>query len=77
MGFPHRRYCQFHKDDEGQDVGAFAVFDGHGGPVAAKFVRDHLFKNLLGHEHFGRNLAKAVEDAYQVGAATCRVFVSD
>ena len=39
----------------------------HGGPVAAKFVRDHLFKNLLGHAHFGRNPAKAVEDASQEG----------
>lgn len=38
----------------------------HGGPSAAKFVRDHLFKNLLGHHHFGNNLARAVEDAYQV-----------
>lgn len=121
-------YCAFHKDEEGQDVGAFGVFDGcvegrdrmaavgcmgllhlrvvrlaerrrmharrrlyehaffcaccvycalnrnpppacrHGGPMAAKFVRDHLFKNLFGHEHFGSNLARAVEDAYQVGS---------
>ncbi|KAI7835622.1 hypothetical protein COHA_010479 [Chlorella ohadii] len=58
-------YCAFHKDDEGQDVGAFGVFDGHGGPMAAKFVRDHLFKNLFGHQHFGSNLARAMEDAYQ------------
>lgn len=46
----------------------------HGGPAAARFVRDHLFKNLLGHHAFEANLVKAVEDAYQVGSS-CGVCV--
>lgn len=56
-------YCQWH-NEQGVDVGAFGVFDGHGGPSASRFVRDRLFKNLLAHEQFARNLGKAVEDAY-------------
>lgn len=47
----------------------------HGGPSASRFVRDRLFKNLLAHEQFARNLGKAVEDAYVVrpggGAGVC------
>lgn len=39
--------------------------------MAAKFVRDHLFSNLLGHEHFDGNLIKAVEDAFTVRRAGC------
>lgn len=37
--------------------------------MAAKFVRDQLFKNLFGHQHFSGNLARALEDAYQVRLA--------
>ncbi|EFN56436.1 hypothetical protein CHLNCDRAFT_35180 [Chlorella variabilis] len=58
-------YCSFQRHDEtGEDVGCFGVFDGHGGPSAARFVRDNLFTNLLNHQMFSRNLAKAVADAY-------------
>jgi protein phosphatase 1L len=62
-------YCQFHpvqQNGEGQEqhVGCFGVFDGHGGPCAAAFVRDRLFASLLSHESFPRDLMKALADAY-------------
>jgi hypothetical protein len=37
-----------------------AVFDGHGGAAASAYVREHFFKNLLGHGTFHSNLFKAV-----------------
>jgi serine/threonine protein phosphatase PrpC len=36
----------------------------HGGPVASRFVCDHLFNNLLAHHTFEADLFKAVEEAY-------------
>lgn len=37
---------------EGVMVGLFGVFDGHGGSRAAVYVKQNLFKNLLGHPQF-------------------------
>ena len=54
-----RVYCSFHVS-EGLETGCFGVFDGHGGPAAAEFVRNHLFTNLLEHASFGDNLFKAM-----------------
>eukprot|EP00887_Chlorella_sp_A99_P004273 scaffold15.g4273.t1 len=63
-------YCQFHPlPREGGDASSSSsprsesvwcggVFDGHGGPAAARFVRDHVFANLLNHQHFNHNLFK-------------------
>jgi len=36
----------------GEMVGLFGVFDGHGGSRAAEFVQKNLFNNLLTHPKF-------------------------
>lgn len=60
-------YCTFECPPDStsqQQVGCFGVFDGHGGPAAAAYVRENLFKNLLQHEAFETNTPRALEDAY-------------
>lgn len=47
-----------------QQVCCMGVFDGHGGPHAAAFVRDRVFENLLSHGCFQHDVFQAVEDAY-------------
>ncbi|KAL6876454.1 hypothetical protein ACP4OV_013026 [Aristida adscensionis] len=36
----------------GQTVNLFGVFDGHGGNLAAEYLKENLFKNLLKHPEF-------------------------
>eukprot|EP00798_Chlamydomonas_sp_ICE-L_P014538 gene14538-20578_t len=40
--------------------GLFGVFDGHGGPNAADYVRSNFFLNLLQHPKFSTNIEAAV-----------------
>lgn len=47
-----------------ESVGMFGVFDGHGGPDAAMYVKLHLFKNLMNHKDFATDLDKATVDIY-------------
>jgi len=49
----------------GEQVGCLGVFDGHGGPDAASFVCEHLFKNIVGHAKFGDDPAGAMEAAFR------------
>lgn len=46
-------------------VGLFGIFDGHGGPHAADFVKTNLFINLMQHAKFTTDTAKALVDAYE------------
>jgi protein phosphatase 1L len=57
-------YCKFEPLPDGERVACLAVFDGHGGASASAYVRDNLFKNLLGHANFQTHPFKAMEDAY-------------
>lgn len=36
----------------GQSVSLFGVFDGHGGTLAAEYLKEHLFENLMKHPQF-------------------------
>ena len=38
--------------DLGDGNALFGVFDGHGGPEVAKFVRAHFTKNLVAHPSY-------------------------
>ncbi|CAD7695151.1 unnamed protein product [Ostreobium quekettii] len=47
-----------------ESVGMFGVFDGHGGPDAAMYIKQHLFKNLTNHKDFTTDTEKATNEVY-------------
>uniref|UniRef100_A0A7N0TCR9 protein-serine/threonine phosphatase n=1 Tax=Kalanchoe fedtschenkoi TaxID=63787 RepID=A0A7N0TCR9_KALFE len=49
---------------DGQIVGLFGVFDGHGGARAAEYVKQNLFSNLISHPKFISDTKAAIADAY-------------
>ncbi|KDO67360.1 hypothetical protein CISIN_1g020272mg [Citrus sinensis] len=49
---------------EGEIVGLFGVFDGHGGARAAEYVKHNLFSNLIRHPKFISDTKSAIADAY-------------
>ncbi|KAL5699662.1 protein-serine/threonine phosphatase [Ranunculus cassubicifolius] len=49
---------------EGEIVGLFGVFDGHGGARAAEYVKQNLFSNLIKHPKFITDTKSAIADAY-------------
>ncbi|ERN07416.1 hypothetical protein AMTRI_Chr12g241640 [Amborella trichopoda] len=49
---------------DGQIVGLFGVFDGHGGAQAAEYVKQNLFSNLITHPKFFSDTKSAIADAY-------------
>uniref|UniRef100_A0A0D3GHC2 protein-serine/threonine phosphatase n=1 Tax=Oryza barthii TaxID=65489 RepID=A0A0D3GHC2_9ORYZ len=44
----------------GETVSLFGVFDGHGGPRAAEYLKKHLFKNLVKHPKFLKDTKLAI-----------------
>jgi len=50
---------------DGQMVGLFGVFDGHGGARAAEYVKQKLFANLISHPKFISDTKLAIADAYK------------
>ncbi|XP_031480957.1 probable protein phosphatase 2C 59 [Nymphaea colorata] len=49
---------------DGEIVGLFGVFDGHGGARAAEYVKQNLFSNLIRHPEFISNTRSAIAHAY-------------
>nr|VDD27037.1 unnamed protein product [Brassica oleracea] len=49
---------------DGEIVGLFGVFDGHGGARAAEYLKRHLFSNLITHPKFISDTKSAIADAY-------------
>ncbi|GER32479.1 protein phosphatase 2C family protein [Striga asiatica] len=49
---------------DGEIVGLFGVFDGHGGARAAEYVKQNLFNNLIKHPKFISDTKSAIADAY-------------
>ncbi|KAJ4887891.1 putative protein phosphatase 2C 71 [Raphanus sativus] len=49
---------------DGEIVGLFGVFDGHGGAAAAEYLKRHLFSNLITHPNFITDTKSAIADAY-------------
>lgn len=66
--------AQFKRHQNGEEVGFFGVFDGHGGADAANYVRLNLFNNVLNNPNFTSNPGKAVDEAY---AETDRRYLED
>ncbi|XP_066167292.1 probable protein phosphatase 2C 55 isoform X2 [Oryza sativa Japonica Group] len=48
----------------GETVSLFGVFDGHGGPRAAEYLKKHLFKNLVKHPKFLKDTKLAINQTF-------------
>ena len=61
---------QFEKGLDGQEIefAYFAVFDGHGGPEAAKFAKEHLLTEIKKNKGFWSDddvqVMKAIRDGF-------------
>ncbi|PAN14162.1 hypothetical protein PAHAL_2G388400 [Panicum hallii] len=51
-GMEDRHVAEFRLLDDGNEVGLFAVFDGHSGADVATYLREHLFDNILNEPDF-------------------------
>lgn len=49
---------------DGEIIGLFGVFDGHGGARAAEYVKQNLFNCLISHPKFISDTKLAIADAY-------------
>ncbi|XP_020265233.1 probable protein phosphatase 2C 52 isoform X2 [Asparagus officinalis] len=47
-----------------ESVYFFGVFDGHGGPHAAEYLKNHLFQNLRNHPKFMTDTKLAISETY-------------
>ncbi|KAL6553983.1 hypothetical protein OROMI_019656 [Orobanche minor] len=47
------------------ELGLFAIFDGHMGHDVAKYLQDHLFENILKQSEFWTDTKSALKNAYQ------------
>ena len=55
-----RALVQFKQVANGDTCGFFGVFDGHGGPSAAEFVKHNLFAVLQRNAHFPGDMPTAL-----------------
>ncbi|KAH6790933.1 Protein kinase superfamily protein [Perilla frutescens var. frutescens] len=49
---------------DGEVVGLFGVFDGHGGARAAEYVKQNLFSNLISHPKFISDTRSAIDSEF-------------
>ncbi|XP_073149025.1 probable protein phosphatase 2C 45 [Henckelia pumila] len=49
---------------DGEEVGFFGVFDGHGRKRAAEYVQRNLFRNLISHPKFISDTKSAIADSH-------------
>ncbi|CAL4989318.1 unnamed protein product [Urochloa decumbens] len=49
---------------DGVTVQMFGVYDGHGGAIAAEYVKEHLFSNLIKHPKFITDPKAAISETY-------------
>ncbi|KAJ9560375.1 hypothetical protein OSB04_005535 [Centaurea solstitialis] len=50
---------------DGQMVGFFGVFDGHGGSRTAEYLKNNLFRNVSGHPGFMKDTKAAIVEAFK------------
>ncbi|CAL5072475.1 unnamed protein product [Urochloa decumbens] len=65
-GMEDRHVAEFRQLDGGNEVGLFAVFDGHSGADVATYLREHLFDNILNEPDldFWTDPMEAIRRAY-------------
>ncbi|XP_057532502.1 probable protein phosphatase 2C 11 [Amaranthus tricolor] len=50
---------------DGQMVAFFGVFDGHGGPRTAEYLKNNLFNNLCSHPDFIKDTKSAIVESFK------------
>ncbi|OEL38868.1 putative protein phosphatase 2C 39 [Dichanthelium oligosanthes] len=63
-GMEDRHVAEFRELDDGNEVGLFAVFDGHSGADVATYLREHIFDNILNEPDFWTDPMEAIRRAY-------------
>ncbi|KAF0908760.1 hypothetical protein E2562_028578 [Oryza meyeriana var. granulata] len=63
-GMEDRHVAEFRRLEDGNEVGLFAVFDGHSGSDVATYLREHLFDNILREPGFWTDTMGAIRRAY-------------
>lgn len=65
-GMEDRHVAEFRQLEDGNEVGLFAVFDGHSGADVATYLRKHLFDNILNQPglDFWTDPMEAIRRAY-------------
>nr|AFK37763.1 unknown [Lotus japonicus]AFK38897.1 unknown [Lotus japonicus] len=58
------------KQVESNELGLFAIFDGHAGHNVPNYLRSHLFDNILKEPDFWKEPAKAIRTAYSITDST-------
>ncbi|KAG9146290.1 hypothetical protein Leryth_007992 [Lithospermum erythrorhizon] len=49
----------------GKMVCLFGIFDGHGGSLAAEYLKEHLFDNMVKHPQFLTNTKLAIRETFK------------
>lgn len=61
---------------DSEEMGLFAVMDGHAGPDVAVYLTDHLFDVITTHPDFWTDPKKAITEAYHETDERFATFVS-
>lgn len=56
------------------DSSLYAVYDGHGGPRASDYCKEHMIKQILAHHSFTKDPAVAMKDTF-LRFSCCIFFV--
>ena len=61
-------HIHFEEKDNKFEYAFFAVYDGHGGPNASQFAKEHLLKEITKQKNFWSNddtqVLKAIKDGF-------------
>lgn len=81
-------HIHFEENDNKFEYAFFAVYDGHGGPNAAQFAKEHLLEEITKQKNFWSNedtqVLKAIKDGFischrlmwkAVGKFSCKHFI--
>eukprot|EP01026_Neomeris_dumetosa_P059073 TRINITY_DN5513_c0_g1_i10.p1 TRINITY_DN5513_c0_g1~~TRINITY_DN5513_c0_g1_i10.p1 ORF type:complete len:298 (+),score=34.00 TRINITY_DN5513_c0_g1_i10:113-1006(+) len=67
MNMEDCHFSKFYTDPRtGGLIGAFGIFDGHGGVSAANFVKEHIFDNIIQNKNFHQDPKSAIIEAYNL-----------
>nr|GMC46388.1 probable protein phosphatase 2C 39 [Ipomoea batatas] len=63
-------FAQFKEVDDENELGLFAIFDGHLSQEVPNYLRSHLFENILNEPNFWSEPESAMRRAYRITDST-------